>query len=240
MRARHTKFSVIAAFAGFCLILSACSGQQVRSIRGDTTCDGKIEGPSPTYITAWFHTGTPAEERTLGQQVAAFNAAQHQVQVKLTDIPQAEYASQVRSAAATGNLPDVLDFDGPFLYNYAFSGVLKPLNSCVSKQLRSDLLLLPLSWSRAPTQGGCGASARSTRAWACASARRSCAGSGHGSPTGCQMPGPPASSPGSCTACARPWRPPAAGHADERCYRDKRQSERLHLRLRADRVVGRG
>ena len=140
MRARHTKFSVIAAFAGFCLILSACSGQQVRSIRGDTTCDGKIEGPSPTYITAWFHTGTPAEERTLGQQVAAFNAAQHQVQVKLTDIPQAEYASQVRSAAATGNLPDVLDFDGPFLYNYAFSGVLKPLNSCVSKQLRSDLL----------------------------------------------------------------------------------------------------
>jgi multiple sugar transport system substrate-binding protein len=28
----------------------------------------------------------------------------------------------VRAAAAGGNLPDVLDFDGPFLYNYAWSG----------------------------------------------------------------------------------------------------------------------
>jgi multiple sugar transport system substrate-binding protein len=140
MRLRHAESSIFAAFACVCLVLSACNGQQVRSIRGDTTCNGKIEGQTPTYITAWFHTGTSAEKRTLGQQVAAFNASQRQVRVKLTDIPEADYASEVRSAAATGNLPDILDFDGPFLYNYAFSGVLKPLNSCVSSRLRADLL----------------------------------------------------------------------------------------------------
>ncbi len=140
MPARHARSSAFAVLAGSCLVLSACSGQQVRSIRGDTTCDSTIAGPAPTYITAWFHTGTAAEKRTLGRQVAAFNAAQHQVHVKLTDIPEAGYDRQVRSAAATGNLPDVLDLDGPYLYNYAFSGKLKPLDSCLSRRLRSDLL----------------------------------------------------------------------------------------------------
>jgi multiple sugar transport system substrate-binding protein len=140
MRACQARSGALAAFAGFCLALSACSGQPVRDVSGDTTCDGRTDGPGPTYITAWFHTGTAAEQRTLGQQVAAFNAAQHQVRVQVTDIPEAGYNSQVRSAAATGNLPDLLDFDGPYLYNYAFSGTLKPLDSCISKRLRSDLL----------------------------------------------------------------------------------------------------
>jgi multiple sugar transport system substrate-binding protein len=140
MRTYRTMCSAIAAVICPCLFLSACAGQQRSAIRGDTTCDGKIEGPTPTYITVWFHTGQPAERQTLGRQVAAFNAAQRQVHVKLIDIPEAGYAAQVRSAAATGNLPDLLDFDGPNLYNYAWSGKLKPLDSCVSKSLRSDLL----------------------------------------------------------------------------------------------------
>jgi multiple sugar transport system substrate-binding protein len=125
-----------------CLLLGGCSGQQPSAIPGDTTCDGTIEGPAPTYITVWFHTGQPSERQTLGQQVAAFNASQRQIQVKLIDIPEAGYAGQVRSAAATGNLPDLLDFDGPDLYNYAWSGKLKPLDSCVSRSpgLRADLL----------------------------------------------------------------------------------------------------
>jgi multiple sugar transport system substrate-binding protein len=140
MRACRARSGALAAFAGFCLTLSACSGQPVQNVHGDTTCDGTIEGPGPRYITAWFHTGTAAEQRTLGQQVAGFNASQHQVQVMLTDISEAGYESQVRSAADSGNLPDLLDFDGPYLYNYAFSGTLKPLDSCISKRPRSDLL----------------------------------------------------------------------------------------------------
>jgi multiple sugar transport system substrate-binding protein len=140
MRARRAMYRALAAVTCSCLLLTACSGTQDQIARPDTTCDGTIDGPAPTYLTAWFHTGTPAEKRTLERQVAAFNAAQSQVQVKLTNIPQREYASQVESAAATGNLPDLLDFDGPYLYNYAFSGKLKPLDSCVPKGLRAGLL----------------------------------------------------------------------------------------------------
>jgi multiple sugar transport system substrate-binding protein len=140
MRIPRIIFAVAAALC-LSLLLGACSGgPQPSTIPGDTTCDGTIQGPSPTSITVWFHTGQPAEKQTLNEQVAAFNASQKQVKVKLIDIPEAEYSAEVSSAAATGNLPDLLDFDGPDLYNYAWSGKLKPLDSCVSKSLRADLL----------------------------------------------------------------------------------------------------
>ena len=74
------------------------------------------------------------------EQVSAFNATEQQVQVKLITLPVGDYARQVQAAAAHGGLPDLLDFDGPNLYNYAWSGKLKPIDSCVSKSLREDLL----------------------------------------------------------------------------------------------------
>jgi multiple sugar transport system substrate-binding protein len=142
MRTYRTICGAIAAVVCPCLSLSACAGQPGHRT-GDTTCDGTIEGTHgtpPAYITAWSHTGQPGERQTLGRQVAAFNAAQWKVQVKLIDIPEAGYADQVRAAAAAGDLPDLLDLDGPNLYNYAWSGQLKPLGSCVSRSLRADLL----------------------------------------------------------------------------------------------------
>jgi multiple sugar transport system substrate-binding protein len=62
------------------------------------------------------------------------------VRARLVTLPRGEYDRQVRAAAASGDLPDVLDFDGPFLYNYAWSGKLKPLDSCVPRRLLDDLL----------------------------------------------------------------------------------------------------
>ena len=136
------KSCVVAAITCICLTLAGCGGHQRHSTSapGDTTCTGRIQGSGPAYVTVWYHTGTVGEQHTLNQQVAAFNASQREVRVKLTDIPQAKYASVVSSAAAAGNLPDILDFDGPYLYNYAWTGKLKPLDSCVSKRLRAGLL----------------------------------------------------------------------------------------------------
>jgi multiple sugar transport system substrate-binding protein len=142
MRRYRTICGAIAAIVCPCLSLSACAGQPGHR-PGDTTCDGTIEGANgttPAYITVWSHTGQPSERRTLGRQVAAFNATQSQVRVKLIEIPEAGYADRVRAAAAAGDLPDLLDLDGPNLYNYAWSGDLKPLDSCIPASLRADLL----------------------------------------------------------------------------------------------------
>ena len=141
MRSRRLIRIAVAAAGCAGLLLSACGGDEPdRRRAGDTTCDGKIGGT--TYVTAWFHVSdvANAERATLREQVKAFNASQTEVKVKLVTLPIGEYDDQVRSAAATGNLPDVLDFDGPNLYNYAWSGKLKPIDSCLSEDLRADLL----------------------------------------------------------------------------------------------------
>ena len=106
----------------------------------DSTCRGKLSGTA--YITVWFHASSSvgAEWQTMVRQVAAFNSSQRQVRVRLITLPEGDYSKEVASAAATGTLPDVLDFDGPNLYNYAWAGDLKPLDSCLTARQRADLL----------------------------------------------------------------------------------------------------
>jgi multiple sugar transport system substrate-binding protein len=74
------------------------------------------------------------------RQVAEFNRSQRVVQVKLITLPEGDYGREVATAAANGTLPDVLDFDGPNLYNYAWAGDLKPIDSCLTRRQRADLL----------------------------------------------------------------------------------------------------
>jgi multiple sugar transport system substrate-binding protein len=138
---RRRAVAVVSCLA--LVVAPGCAHHEPQSSSpGDSTCDGKLAGSGPTYITAWFHdSGENTEEaRVLRDQVDAFNAAERDVQVKLITLPVGDYAQQVQAAAAHGGLPDLLDFDGPNLYNYAWSGKLKPIDSCVPKSLREDLL----------------------------------------------------------------------------------------------------
>ena len=132
------------AFAGLltaCIALAGCgSAAPSRAGGPDSTCRGKLSGVS--YITVWYHASASvgAEWQTMVRQVAQFNRSQRQVRVRLITLPEGDYDQEVASAAATGNLPDVLDFDGPNLYNYAWAGDLKPLGSCLTARQRADLL----------------------------------------------------------------------------------------------------
>jgi multiple sugar transport system substrate-binding protein len=147
VRARHLirrRRPAVALASCLALVAVAACGHQAREgvSPTDSTCDGKLSGSRPTYVTAWFHDGgvNTEEAQTLRDQVNAFNAAERDVQVKLITLPVGDYGQQVQAAAAHGGLPDLLDFDGPNLYNYAWSGKLKPIDSCVPKSLREDLL----------------------------------------------------------------------------------------------------
>ncbi|MEU9171511.1 sugar ABC transporter substrate-binding protein [Streptomyces sp. NPDC048420] len=129
---------------GAALLLAACGGgggdgDRADRTRADTTCDGRIDGTAT--ITVWFHAGSSAESDTLRRQVQDFNKAQRQVRVEVVTLPeQRPYNELVLSAAASGDLPDLLDFDGPRLYSHAWSGRIKPIDSCVPIALRQDLL----------------------------------------------------------------------------------------------------
>ena len=90
-------------------------------------------------LAIWAHGGREAERRVLQAQVARFNAAQSAVRADLTLIPEGSYNGQVQAAALAGGLPDVLEFDGPYLYNYAWQGRLRPLDELLAPALRAKI-----------------------------------------------------------------------------------------------------
>ena len=94
----------------------------------------------PVTIEVWFHSGKGEEREVLDAQVEDFNAMQDEVKVEAVRLPEGSYNEQVSAAALAGDLPDLLDFDGPFLYNYAWAGHLTPLDPYVSLDLYKDLL----------------------------------------------------------------------------------------------------
>src|SRR5438876_10271889 len=83
-------------------------------------CTGKVAG-GPVTAKALLHSGQGSERTTITSQVAAFNSIQNDVKVELVLLPEGNYNYQVKAAAASGGLPDILDFDGPFLYDYAWN-----------------------------------------------------------------------------------------------------------------------
>jgi len=132
---------LVAALLTGCVALAGCGSAAPRQAgERDSTCAGKLTGT--TYITVWFHASASvgAERQTMVRQVAAFNRSQRLVRVKLITLAEGDYSREVATAAATGTLPDVLDFDGPNLYNYAWAGDLKPIDSCLTPRQRADLL----------------------------------------------------------------------------------------------------
>ncbi|MBG0786504.1 MAG: sugar ABC transporter substrate-binding protein [Anaerolineaceae bacterium] len=94
----------------------------------------------PVTIDVWFHSGKGEEREVLDAQVTTFNETHDDVQVNAIILPEGSYNDQVNAGALAGDLPCLLDFDGPFLYNYAWAGYLTPLDDYVSQELRDDFL----------------------------------------------------------------------------------------------------
>jgi multiple sugar transport system substrate-binding protein len=92
-------------------------------------------------VSVWFHSGKGEERQALDAQVADFNEANAgEVKIELINLPEGSYNEQVQAAALAGDLPCLLDFDGPFVYNYAWSGYLMPMDDYVLDELKADFL----------------------------------------------------------------------------------------------------
>lgn len=81
-----------------------------------------------TPLTMWYHgAGNEVESAIMDQIVADFNASQSDWSVTLESFPQGAYNDSVVAAALAGNLPDILDVDGPVMPNWAWAGYMQPL-----------------------------------------------------------------------------------------------------------------
>lgn len=81
-----------------------------------------------TDLSMWYHgAGNEVEAKILNQIVTDFNASQSDWNVRVESFPQESYNDSIVAAALAGNLPDIIDVDGPVMPNWAWAGYLQPL-----------------------------------------------------------------------------------------------------------------
>ncbi len=92
-------------------------------------------------IKVWHHGGKGDGEREkIGKMLEEWNAAHPDSKATLEILPEGAFNEQVQAAALAGNLPDLLDFDGPNYANYVWSGYLLPLNDIVGKATIDNMI----------------------------------------------------------------------------------------------------
>lgn len=85
-------------------------------------------------LTMWYHgAGNEVEQKLINELITDFNASQTDWKVELQSFPQAAYNDSVVAGALAGNLPDILDVDGPNMPNWAWAGYMQPLKIDESK-----------------------------------------------------------------------------------------------------------
>ncbi|PZU41273.1 MAG: sugar-binding protein [Microbacterium sp.] len=111
----------VAAAAGLVSVLALAGCGQAG--QGDTTTeDGR------TQLTMWTHSaGNEAELEVYEQIISDFNASQDEYEVVHESFPQGAYNDAIVAAAASNDLPCLLDLDGPIMPNWAWAGYLQPL-----------------------------------------------------------------------------------------------------------------
>lgn len=81
-----------------------------------------------TELSMWYHgAGNEVESRIVNQIISDFNDSQADWKVVLESFPQGSYNESIAAAALAGNLPDIVDVDGPIMPNWAWAGYLQPL-----------------------------------------------------------------------------------------------------------------
>ena len=104
---------------------------------------GLISGAvlAQTPVSVWVHAGPGPERDVYVASVKAFNDSQKDVKVDLVALPEGSYSDQVNAAALSKKLPCILDFDGPNVYNYAWTKKIIALDDFAElAAIKTDLL----------------------------------------------------------------------------------------------------
>ena len=95
----------------------------------------------PTVITARTHSDPLSPESRLVKQTAdAFNRRHRLYRIEFVSSLRRDYATWVHREAANGSLPCLLDFDGPFLAEFAWPQYFQPIDRFVPQTMLDDFL----------------------------------------------------------------------------------------------------
>jgi multiple sugar transport system substrate-binding protein len=151
---KNKLFMLISLLVVFSFLIAACGGTVETEVEEPAAQEEEVEEPvveeepeepeaevsETVTIDVWFHSGKGEEREVLDEQVTTFNEMQDEIYVNAIILPEGSYNDQVNAGALAGDLPCLLDFDGPFLYNYAWAGYLIPLDDFISDEVKNDFL----------------------------------------------------------------------------------------------------
>lgn len=141
MNKKRVSWLILSLLVAASMLLAACASPATQAPAQPVSTEAEpAAGGEPVTIDVWFHSGKGEERDVLDAQVTDFNGMDTGVQINAVQLPEGSYNDQVNAAALADDLPCLLDFDGPFLYNYAWSGYLIPIDDYVSDDLNSDFL----------------------------------------------------------------------------------------------------
>lgn len=112
-----------------------------KEVKKSKQLDGGLNGESSIItIRAWYHTSSSVASKYIMKFINRFNSMQSEIQVELVNLPEVNYNEYLEEVATQGELPDILDIDGPNMSYYAWSGFIIPLDDYISDRLMDDLL----------------------------------------------------------------------------------------------------
>lgn len=141
MNKKKATWLIFTLIVATSMLLAACASPATQEPAEPLSTEMEpAAGGEDVTIDVWFHSGKGEERDVLDAQVADFNGMDTGVQINAVQLPEGSYNDQVNAAALADDLPCLLDFDGPFLYNYAWSGYLIPIDNYVSGDVEADFL----------------------------------------------------------------------------------------------------
>jgi multiple sugar transport system substrate-binding protein len=122
---RNNRFTSLTAAALLALVMAAC---------GDSGDGGDSD---PSELSVWVRQDTQAFYELLAEE---YNKT-HDTKVVLTPIRQADFVTKVSSAAATGDLPDILSTDVAFVKRFLDAGIYTEITDRISDLPFADTIL---------------------------------------------------------------------------------------------------
>jgi len=130
---RNLRFPML--LLSLALVAGACGGGSEVAAE----CDGEI--PDGSTVTVWMHEGSEFTE--LSAAMETFNSTEGAdlgITVEVVPIPEGGYTDTLKASAAANDLPDVIEFDGPVMANFAWAGSILAMDDCISDDVRDNLL----------------------------------------------------------------------------------------------------
>ncbi len=140
----QNKLILVAMILTFCRISDLTTSTALAAPSSVPTALPSTPSPQTDrrkVISVWTHMLPGSiEGDVFAKSVEAFEQAQNKYTIEYVPIAPEIYADRIIGSAQSGSLACALEFDGPYLYNFAWPGYLQPIDRFVSADLKADLL----------------------------------------------------------------------------------------------------